>query len=139
LYENITAGFYDICIIKYICMEKNFKIHPEASASSYYCPMLCEGDKTYDKPGTCPVCNMFLVPVGSKGPAKTEMKEQHGCCCHGGNGHKNKDAGNQQPQIGYYCPMYCEGDKTYDKPGTCPVCNMFLVAGLSDQLKKKLT
>ncbi len=120
-------------------MEKNFKIHPEASASSYYCPMLCEGDKTYDKPGTCPVCNMFLVPVGSKGPAKTEMKEQHGCCCHGGNGHKNKDAGNQQPQIGYYCPMYCEGDKTYDKPGTCPVCNMFLVAGLSDQLKKKLT
>ena len=26
----------------------------------------------------------------------------------------------------YYCPMYCEGDKTYDKPGRCPVCGMYL-------------
>lgn len=29
----------------------------------YYCPMHCEGDKVYDKPGNCPVCNMHLVPV----------------------------------------------------------------------------
>src|SRR5690554_7664270 len=21
----------------------------------------------------------------------------------------------------YYCPMHCEGDKTYDEPGDCPV------------------
>ena len=28
----------------------------------------------------------------------------------------------------YYCPMHCEGDKTYDKPGDCPVCGMDLVA-----------
>ena len=27
----------------------------------------------------------------------------------------------------YYCPMHCEGDKTYDKPGDCPVCGMHLV------------
>ena len=27
----------------------------------------------------------------------------------------------------YYCPMHCEGDKTYDKPGNCPVCGMNLV------------
>ncbi len=27
----------------------------------------------------------------------------------------------------YYCPMHCEGDKTYDKPGNCPVCGMDLV------------
>src|SRR5690606_7367004 len=26
----------------------------------------------------------------------------------------------------YYCPMHCEGDKTYDKPGDCPVCGMDL-------------
>lgn len=26
----------------------------------------------------------------------------------------------------YYCPMHCEGDKTYDKPGSCPVCGMNL-------------
>src|SRR5690554_6849531 len=27
----------------------------------------------------------------------------------------------------YYCPMHCEGDKTYDKFGHCPVCGMDLV------------
>ncbi len=27
----------------------------------------------------------------------------------------------------YYCPMHCEGDKTYDKSGDCPVCGMDLV------------
>ncbi|MEO8253088.1 MAG: heavy metal translocating P-type ATPase [Flavobacterium sp.] len=27
----------------------------------------------------------------------------------------------------YYCPMFCEGDKIYDEPGSCPVCGMDLV------------
>lgn len=27
----------------------------------------------------------------------------------------------------FYCPMHCEGDKTYDKMGDCPVCGMHLV------------
>ena len=27
----------------------------------------------------------------------------------------------------YYCPMHCEGEKTYDKEGDCPVCGMHLV------------
>ncbi|WP_316752697.1 heavy metal translocating P-type ATPase [Pedobacter gandavensis] len=27
----------------------------------------------------------------------------------------------------YYCPMHCEGDKTYNKPGSCPVCGMDLL------------
>ena len=27
----------------------------------------------------------------------------------------------------FYCPMQCEGDKTYDAPGDCPVCGMDLV------------
>ncbi|MEQ9403585.1 MAG: heavy metal translocating P-type ATPase [Cyclobacteriaceae bacterium] len=27
----------------------------------YYCPMLCEGDKKYDKPGDCPKCGMDLA------------------------------------------------------------------------------
>ncbi|HET8572858.1 MAG TPA: heavy metal translocating P-type ATPase [Edaphocola sp.] len=29
----------------------------------YYCPMHCEGDKTYDRPGSCPICGMDLVPL----------------------------------------------------------------------------
>lgn len=31
---------------------------------TYQCPMKCEGvDKTYDKPGSCPVCKMELKEV----------------------------------------------------------------------------
>lgn len=32
----------------------------------------------------------------------------------------------KDPKGTYYCPMHCEGDKTYDKPGNCPVCGMNL-------------
>jgi Cu2+-exporting ATPase len=45
----------------------------------YYCPMRCEGEKTYDQPGNCPVCGMNLV------------KEQEA-----------------QPQVQYTCPMHPE-------------------------------
>lgn len=34
------------------------------SANKYKCPMNCEGDKTYDAPGRCPVCKMNLTMVG---------------------------------------------------------------------------
>jgi len=37
----------------------------------FYCPMHCEGDKTYDKPGHCPVCGMDLV----KQPAKKQASQ----------------------------------------------------------------
>ena len=29
--------------------------------TEYYCPMKCEGEKTYQKEGSCPVCGMDLV------------------------------------------------------------------------------
>lgn len=37
--------------------------------------------------------------------------------------HKSKD----QQEAKYQCPMNCEGSKTYNQPGECPVCNMQLV------------
>lgn len=43
--------------------------------TDYKCPMLCEGDKVYDQPGNCPVCNMKLVPVNEKGA------QGHQCHC----------------------------------------------------------
>ena len=44
--------------------------------STFYCPMHCEGDKTYEKPGDCPVCGMDLVPLQSDLSAedKTHIK-----------------------------------------------------------------
>lgn len=46
--------------------------------------------------------------------------------------HKKADASDKQHKSSgkggvYYCPMQCEGDKTYDAPGSCPVCGMDLV------------
>lgn len=34
-----------------------------ASGQRYQCPMKCEGDKTYNQPENCPVCNMKLTAI----------------------------------------------------------------------------
>lgn len=65
----------------------------------FYCPMQCEGDKTYDKPGDCPVCGMDLV-------------EQ-----------QNLTSGGSIQQ--WTCPMHPEVIK--DEPGSCPKCGMDLI------------
>ena len=74
---------------------------PAAVDNVYYCPMKCEGEKTYDKAGKCPKCGMNL-----KAKAKTKPVAAVAAV--------------------YQCPMKCEGDKTYNKAGKCPVCKMNL-------------
>ncbi|WP_116772179.1 heavy metal translocating P-type ATPase [Maribacter litoralis] len=65
---------------------------------TFYCPMHCEGDKTYDKPGDCPVCGMDLVEeVNLTATSDTQ----------------------------YTCPMHPEIIK--EEPGSCPICGMDLV------------
>jgi P-type Cu+ transporter len=81
-----------------------------ASEETYYCPMHCEGDKTYEEPGNCPVCGMHLVKAGDEQAKKQQQ-------------HTNTHA----KEASYHCPMNCEADRTYDQPGDCPVCNMHLV------------
>lgn len=41
--------------------KKNITL-PHNATGAFYCPMHCEGNKTYKKPGDCPVCGMDLVP-----------------------------------------------------------------------------
>jgi len=101
--------------------------------SKYYCPMKCEGDKVYDKPGNCPVCNMHLVPVGDDGHnhehhhhGEHKHEHNHEPHNHGGQSHEHKHHSHSDSGGKYYCPMRCEGDKMYDKPGDCPVCGMHL-------------
>lgn len=50
--------------------------HAAAAAPAWFCPMKCEGEKTYDAPGRCPVCEMKLVPVVPPAPpeAASEAK-----------------------------------------------------------------
>ncbi len=68
-----------------------------AGGEVYYCPMHCEGDKTYDKPGNCPVCGMNLEKL----PSVSAKKKK------------------------YTCPMHPEIIR--DAPGSCPICGMDLV------------
>ena len=84
--------------------------------TEYICPMNCEEGKTYNNPGDCPVCNMHLVPVDeshAKNEKHSHDHHQHATIVPNASGQ-------------YYCPMHCEGDKTYDQPGDCPVCGMHL-------------
>ena len=107
-------------------MVHNHSIEKETAGNvnKYICPMHCEGDKTYDQPGDCPVCNMHLIPLSD-----TDKHEHHAHHLHENN---KQDKGHQHASSKgdhkgkYYCPMRCEGDKTYDKPGDCPVCGMHL-------------
>jgi len=43
---------------------------------AFRCPMKCEGEKTYDSPGNCPVCNMKLVQVQEE----NMIAHHHHCC-----------------------------------------------------------
>ncbi|HLT52067.1 MAG TPA: HAD-IC family P-type ATPase, partial [Arenibacter sp.] len=70
---------------------------------TFYCPMHCEGEKTYDKPGDCPVCGMDLV---EEVKADTYIATQ------------------------YTCPMHPEIIR--DEPGDCPICGMDLVPVKAD-------
>ncbi len=94
------------------------------NAKQYYCPMKCEGEKTYNKPGDCPVCNMHLVPAekAQKGNSKSHIAEKKT----EENNHIHKHSSKETKQDKYYCTMLCEGDKTYPVPGDCPVCGMHL-------------
>ena len=96
----------------YTFIKPEDKISP---SSVYFCPMECEGEKLYFKQGKCPVCGMYLAPIEER----EEIRE------------KAKNAENQKvnlDKIGeFYCPMFCEGDKTYPKNTGCPVCGMDLV------------
>jgi heavy metal translocating P-type ATPase len=94
------------------------------SKVEYYCPMKCEGDKVYDQPGDCPVCNMHLVPVDKdKAPGDHDSHNHHH---HLENTQARDEHHNTDDEDKYYCTMLCEGDKTYPEPGDCPVCGMHL-------------
>ncbi len=70
----------------------------EKGTGAFYCPMHCEGDKTYKKAGDCPVCGMDLVEEQN---LTTSSAEQ------------------------WTCPMHPEIIK--DASGACPICGMDLV------------
>jgi len=95
-------------------------LHPNqriSPSSVYYCPMECEGEKLYFKQGRCPVCNMFLVPIEERDDHKNKPQTYS----------KTNLPESFKDKIGdYFCPMFCEGNKTYESDSGCPVCHMHL-------------
>ena len=64
----VTALLFIMVLFLHSCGNNSSEVKTEKSgteqtAEVYQCPMKCEGDKTYDKPGRCPVCNMDLQKV----------------------------------------------------------------------------
>jgi heavy metal translocating P-type ATPase len=89
---------------------------------NYFCPMKCEGEKVYDTPGVCPVCNMYLIPMNDS-ENSTVHETIH---IHPGHFHKQNQFTGSVKTDRYNCPMRCERDKFYEQPGDCPVCGMHL-------------
>ena len=92
------AGSYNIFLPGQVSSAPPKPKKPQGEGTgTYYCPMHCEGDKTYDEPGDCPVCGMDLVE-------EVSLKAE-------------------KPL--YTCPMHPEVKE--DEPGSCPICGMDLV------------
>ncbi|MGE5317050.1 MAG: copper-transporting P-type ATPase [Chloroflexota bacterium] len=143
-----SEGTCPVCGMFLAPIDKLESLRAGQEKTFFYCPMKCEGDKTYDAPGRCPVCNMFLVSSASADnttshDAYAESRNMDksvqlnhvsaGPINIVNNGNYNAvkavTVNEQEKPVGgdrYYCPMRCEGDKTYDQPGDCPVCGMHL-------------
>lgn len=52
-----------LCLMLFLLIACNTKNSDKTTAEKYECPMHCEGDKTYDKPGKCDICKMELRPL----------------------------------------------------------------------------
>ena len=90
---------------------------PTGVEGRYSCPM--HPQVLADASGACPICEMPLekIPGGAIAAAVPDQQDAH-------DGHAPEAAAPLAPT--YLCPMKCEGEKTYDQPGRCPVCNMKL-------------
>ena len=76
---------------------------------TFYCPMHCEGEKTYNKAGDCKVCGMDLVEERSISFSSNQ----------------------------FTCPMHNEVIK--DEPGACPICGMDLIPLQADASEEDKT
>ncbi|REC39893.1 heavy metal translocating P-type ATPase [Chryseobacterium sp. 5_R23647] len=100
-------------------LPENFK----DQIGNYYCPMFCEGDKVYEEKTDCPVCHMHLEEITE------DLVKNSASHSHHHHNHQQQEAPKVTDDMAgkYYCPMFCEGDKTYDSNVGCPVCGMDLV------------
>ena len=69
----------------------------------------------------------YTIEVEDKMDVNSEKQATSSCCGGEKEEHHHKEAKKIEGNGTYYCPMHCEGEKTYNKLGDCPVCGMHLV------------
>lgn len=108
----LKPGMYVSAVIK-AALGPDGSAAPTGVEGKFTCPM--HPQVLEDTTGKCPICEMPLeqIPQGA-GSA-------HAHAIH------SPLPDPQSPQIGFMCPMFCEGDKVYPQEGQCPVCEMDLL------------
>jgi Cu2+-exporting ATPase len=90
---------------------KEKKEQPKGKGTgTFYCPMHCEDEKTYDKAGDCPVCGMDLVEEQNLSSTNSEI---------------------------WTCPMHPEIEE--EQAGSCPICGMDLITKEPDTSTEEKT
>ncbi|MDG2194746.1 MAG: SCO family protein [Polaribacter sp.] len=54
-----------IAVTSFVSCGDTSSKNKQQETAAFYCPMKCEGEKTYPKKGSCPICKMDLIPVKS--------------------------------------------------------------------------
>lgn len=130
----LSIGLFAVSTVK--AQEKAKMKVEQAEKVAYACPMQCEGEKTYDKTGSCPKCKMDLKKAEIKiaemyaCPMHADIKsDKPGACPKCGMDLKKMEMKMNHSKMNhdkmaemYVCPMHA--DVTSDKPGSCPKCGM---------------
>lgn len=105
--HELKPGMFVSAVIK-SALAGDGRAAPTGVEGKFSCPM--HPQVLNGQSGKCPICGMTLAQIPGLGPAVAD--------------HAVKSSASAA--VGYFCPMKCEGAKTYDRAGSCPVCNMKL-------------
>lgn len=106
--HTLKPGMYVSALIQ-AQLDADGQPAPTGVEGKFSCPM--HPQVLRDQGGACPFCGMPTEQI--PGLPHTRPAESHAA---------RTDAQR------YACPMKCEGEKTYEKPGKCPVCKMRIKA-----------
>ncbi|MFO7672865.1 MAG: heavy metal-binding domain-containing protein [Lutibacter sp.] len=120
----LSIGLFTMSTVK--AQEKPKMKVEQMEKTAFACPMKCEGEKTYEKAGSCPKCKMDLKKAdNAKKPA----------CCAGMKADSSKVECDMNKDKAYTCPMHA--DIKIDKPGSCSKCGMNLKEKKMEMKKEK--
>jgi len=109
----LSIGLFTMSTVK--AQEKPKMKVEQMEKTAFACPMKCEGEKTYDKTGSCPICKMDLKKVEMK------MKAMYACPMHA-------DVNSDKPGACPKCKMDLKKVENTKKPACCAgmekECNM---------------